>query len=167
MDTYTHMCAHRQTYIDILIYIFFFFSSSWSGYNYLNLQGILRALPGSSNKVHRIVERSKGNITEGEEQNSFLSCIIPCNRSTPLKIIIVGLEPSICPLHSRRANVHLVQLLCTGATMWLFPFWWISSCFQLVWTHDTISCASFLDGLFKGRLKESCFFLHVVASPER
>lgn len=73
--------------------MYIFSSSSWSGYNYFSLQGILRALPGSSNKVHRIVERSKGNIIEGEEQNSFLSCIIPGNRLTPLKTITAVSEP--------------------------------------------------------------------------
>lgn len=90
--------------------MYIFSSSSWSGYNYFSLQGILRALPGSSIKVHRILERSKGNIIEGEEQNSFLSCTISGNRLTPLKTIIAFLSPDIFSLNSRRAIVDLVQL---------------------------------------------------------
>lgn len=120
MDTYTYMCAHTQTYI--YLYIFFFFSSAWSGYNYLSLQGILRALPGSSNKVHHIVERSKGNIIQGEEQNSFLSCTIPCNRSTPLKIIIVVLEPRYLPptfQEGKRSSCSMAVYRCHYV---IFPF---------------------------------------------
>lgn len=115
--------------LNIFIYIYIFFSSSWSCYNYFSLQGILRALPGSSNKVHRIVEKSKGNIIEGEEQNSFLSWIIPCNRSTPQTIIVVS-ERCVPGGQTFILFNCCVQRCCYV----IFPFWWISSCFQIVWT---------------------------------
>lgn len=122
-------CAHTRKhvylyiYICIYIYIYIFFSSSWSGYNYFSLQGILRALPGSSNKVHHIVERSKGNIIEGEEQNSFLSCIISCNRSTPLKTIIVVSESRyFLPMFQEGKCSSCSVAVYRGATMWFSLF---------------------------------------------
>lgn len=137
MERYKYMCAHRQTRIHIYIYLYMyiFSSSSWSGYNYFSLQGILRALPGSSNKVHRIVERSKGSIIEGEEQNSFLSCIVTGNRLTPLKTITAVSEPRYFLPAFQEGNCSSCSTdVYRGATMLIFPFWWISSCFQTVWT---------------------------------
>lgn len=120
MDRYKYMCAHTQTHIHIYIffYIYIFFSSSWSGYNYFSLQGILRALPGSSNKVHHVVEKSKGNIIEGEEQNSFLSCIRSCNRLTPLKTITAVSEPRyFLPVFQEGKRSSCSIAVYRGATM--------------------------------------------------